>query len=673
MPVQDSTVLHRNSRTCAARDRGSFITLLVAAALTLAGAARAALPSFDFTNGAGAQGWMATHDIAELSPSRDGLVVKISGTDAFMHGPRGDYSSSAQIMFTATLRSPAAGWGQVFFSKETDSEVRSAHFAVREGWNDVCVPLPLMGAGWRLRLDFPAISGECVLARAGVEEAGARGVSAVRAESERIVLKLRGLSGAVEIAEIEPHQTFAAVADARVIWKGDASEKVVLPRLDGSHDRLASGFVALVPHAVRGHVPAGAVRYVEEFAGIAKDTRPFPKPKTKKGLQVQMADDALALGIGHAGLNVSVAALFDPEKNPGSPTWTVDGETFAFRRGYIESLGVKRLSEAGVNVYLIILGYEARDAALNARLLHPARDAKLENRIGAPNLSTPDGIRLWRAAFEFLADWFSRPGDEHGRVVGFIVGNEVNVHWQWHNLGRMPRSAAVAEYEREMRLANTALRRASSSARAYMSLTHFWTIDPDKDHWRSMPGRMFIEEFERCARMGGDYDWNLAHHPYPENLGDPRTWLDKTAPQSPDAKRITFKNLEQLDAFFAREALLFCGQRRSIILSEQGFHSKGTEQGDRDQAAGYCYAWEKIARLAGIDAFILHRHVDHQYEGGLNLGLWRRKPDSVSTPDTKRPMYDCFKAAGTPAQEEAFCFALPIIGVKSWGEIMAPK
>ncbi len=657
-------------------DRRTFIALLVTALLALGGASRAALPSFDFTGSAGAQGWATTHDIAALTPSHDGLVVKISGGDAFMHSPRGDFSSAGQLSFTATLRSPEAGWGQVFFSKDTDSEAHSAHFAVREGWNDVCVPLPPMGAGWRLRLDFPAKAGECVLARAGVEIAGERGVAAVRAGIERLALVLRSVSGPVEIAEIEPHQTFADAADARVIWKGEISEMaevIALPRLDGAHDRLASGFVAFVPHAVRGRVPAGAVRYVEKFNGIAKDTREFPKRDSKKGIQVQMADDALALGIRHATLNVSVEALFDWEQKPGSPTWKVDGETFSFRRGYLDSLGVKRLSDAGVNVYLIVLGIQSRDDARNALLLHPARNAKVGNGIGAPNLSTPEGARRWRAAFEFLADWFCRADDGHGRVVGFIVGNEVNVHWQWHGLGRMPRNAAVAEYERELRLANTALRRASTSARAYLSLTHFWTIDPDKDHWLSVPGRFFIEELARCARAGGDFDWHLAHHPYPENLGNPRTWLDKTAPQSPDAKRITFKNLEQLDAFFAQPSLLFGGKRRSIILSEQGFHSNGTEEGDREQAAGFCYAWEKISRLAGIDAFILHRHVDHQYEGGLNLGLWRRKPDSIATPDTKRPIYDCFKAAGTPAQEEAFRFALPVIGVKSWDEVVTPK
>jgi len=657
-------------KLCAALSFRLFALLLVTLTQVRAGAG---LPAFDFTGGKDAQGWTATHDIAELKPSREGLVAKISGDDAYMRGPRGDCLANGQLIFTATLRSPASGWGQVFFSSGPDSERQSAHFAVREGWNHVCVPLPAMGTGWRLRLDFCATSGECVLARTALEEAGARGVAYVRAEGERLLLSLRGISGPVEIAELQPHQTFADAAGAPVVWKGDATGEIAIPLKDGVRDRLASGFIAFTPHAVLGRVPIGAARHVEDFNGIARDTRAFPRPTSKKGIQVQMPDDALALGIRHATLNVSVDAIFDWDKKPGSPVWTVDGETFAFRRAYLDSLGVKRLSAAGVNVYLIVLGIESRNAARDARMLHPARDAKIHNGIAAPNLATPEGVRLWRAAFEFLADWFSRADDEHGRVAGYIIGNEVNVHWQWHNLGRMPRLPAVAEYEREVRLAHTAIRRTSSTARVYLSLTHFWTIDPDADHWRSMPGRYFIEEFARCARSGGDFDWHLAHHPYPENLGNPRTWLDKTAPQSPDAKRITFKNLEQLCVFFAQPSLLFRGARRSIILSEQGFHSTGTAEGDRLQAAGFCYAWEKVSRLAGIDAFILHRHVDHQYEGGLNLGLWRRKPDSIATPDTQRPIYGCFKSAGTPAQEEAFRFALPVIGVKSWDEIMAPE
>jgi hypothetical protein len=405
----------------------------------------------------------------------------------------------------------------------------------------------------------------------------------------------------------------------------------------------------------------------------ALDTRPFPTPGSKKGLQVQMIDDGLALGIEHATLNVSLGALIDLDQRAGNPTWQVEGKTYAFHRAYLDRLGVKPLTEAGVNVYLILLGYETGRPDLDTLLLHPSRAPKLPNHIAAINTVTDDGARLWRATVEFLADWFSRANDEHGRVVGYIVGNEVNVHKEWHNFGQMPREQAIADYLRQVRLAHAAIRRSSANARVYVSLTHHWTAEPEQNPNDAMPGRLFLDLFARQARAGGDFDWHIAHHPYPENLGNPRTWQDRTATASIDSPRITFKNLEQLLAYLDRPELQHNGQRRRVILSEQGFHSDGTadgKRGERVQAAAFCYAWEKVARLDGIDAFILHRHVDHRHEGGLNLGLWRRKPDSVATPDTPKPIYDCFKAAGTSAQIEAFKFALPLIGIESWEAVM---
>lgn len=398
------------------------------------------------------------------------------------------------------------------------------------------------------------------------------------------------------------------------------------------------------------------------------DARPFPDPGSKKGLQVQMIDDALALGVKHAALNLSVGALLDPEHRPGNPSWEVDGEKFTFNRPYLDRLGVKKLSDAGVNVYLIVLGMGTGRPAVDARLLHPRR-GKAPNGIYAINTVTEDGARMWRACMEFLANWFSRADDANGRVVGYIIGNEVNVHQEWHNFGPKPREEAVADYLRQFRIAHTAIRRASAHARAYVSLTHHWTLDPHAKPEDALPGRMFLELFARQAKAGGDFDWHVAHHPYPEDLGNPRVWADRTAPPSLDAPRITFKNLEQLQAFLDQPEFRHNGHRRRVILSEQGFHSDGTRDGKRGelaQAAAYCFAWEKVARLEGIDAFILHRHVDHGKEGGLNLGLWTRKADSIATAERRKPIYDCFKAAGTPGQAEAFAFALPIIGIPSW-------
>ena len=55
----------------------------------------------------------------------------------------------------------------------------------------------------------------------------------------------------------------------------------------------------------------------------------------------------------------------------------------------------------------------------------------------------------------------------------------------------------------------------------------------------------------------------------------------------------------------------------------------------------------------------------------MNLGLWTRneKSQSPAEPERKKKIYEVFKAADTPQWKEAFAFALPVIGVKSWDEV----
>ena len=109
-----------------------------------------------------------------------------------------------------------------------------------------------------------------------------------------------------------------------------------------------------------------------------------------------------------------------------------------------------------------------------------------------------------------------------------------------------------------------------------------------------------------------------------------------------------------------------------MILSEQGFHTVEGPEGEAWQAAAYAYAYYKTARMPGIDAFILHRHVDHGQEGGLRLGLWTRDPASSNpaAPKSRKRIYEVFRQADTPDWESAFAFALPIIGLQRWDDLL---
>jgi hypothetical protein len=514
----------------------------------------------------------------------------------------------------------------------------------------------------------------------GAVAAETGGIAHVRATREQIILTGTADPGFIRIVELQPQQPVHPANLNAVVARsaGQTRVSVPLPRFDGPRDRLFSSFLALREIAPGEFTPVGTNRFVEEFTGIATYTQPFPTAASKKGLQVQMVPDAIALGIKHAALNINFSQMIDLAGRSNSISWPVDGQPVHFHRGYIESLDrqIRPLTDAGVIVSLILLVYQSGDAALNRILLHPDYDKSAPNRLGAFNTVTAGGVRHFKACIELLAHRYGDPRTYGGRVVNFILSNEVNSHWFWSNMGHVSMETFAEDHLRTARIANTALRRVSSCARLYLSLEHHWNIRyPGGDATQTFPGRPFLDYFSRRAREQGDFDWHLAFHPYPENLFEPRTWNDKSATTNDNTPRITFKNIEILPRYLGRPELLYRGEPRRIILSEQGFHTINKPDGELWQAAAYAYAYYKTAHLPEIDAFILHRHVDHGNEGGLNLGLWTRNPKSRSAaePAAKKMIYSVFQAADTPAWEAAFQFALPVIGIRHWEDILPPR
>jgi hypothetical protein len=415
-----------------------------------------------------------------------------------------------------------------------------------------------------------------------------------------------------------------------------------------------------------------AVLMVGPADAALRYNEPEPVARSKKGLQVELVDDALALGVKHAALNFNLAQLIDPKGSTNSLAWQRDGHTYHFKRSAVESMDrrIKALSDRGVVVNLIVLTYLSRDPEVNRILIHPDCVTNAPNRLGNFNTVTDEGRRWLAATMEFCAERWSRPDRMHGRVAGYIMGNEVNSHWWWANMGKVTMTEFADDYLRTVRLAHEAVRKQSSWARVYLSLEHHWNVRYDtKSERTSFAGREFVDYFARRAREAGDFDWHIAFHPYPENLFEPRFWRDKSATTNVlTTPRITFKNIELLPAYLRRAELLYRGQPRRIILSEQGFHTPKGTNGEIIQAAAYCYAYKKIEMLDGIDSFILHRHVDHKDEGGLLLGLRSLTPNAAES-RPKKKSWEVFRAADTPEWEEQFEFALPIAGLKSWSDL----
>ena len=514
------------------------------------------------------------------------------------------------------------------------------------------------------------------------------GVSQVTATRDRLYVKGSTAEGTCWLMERDSweSQPLASRHSPLQVFSSKAEFEVAISRWDGLGDRLYRNFqlfqvepsAVTVPTATMS--PLESPHYTSVLRGISARIEPFPNPASKKGLQVQMVEDALALDIHHAALNLNLSSLLSLEPGPETHSERSQGRVFHFSKRTTDALDqqVKRLSDAGVVISLIVLAYQSSDPGINVLLLHPSYDSTCPNHLGAFNTVTSDGVASFVACMEFLANRYNLPDFPYGRVSNFILGNEVNSHWFWSNRGHCTMEEFADDYLRAMRLAWTAVRKSSATARVYVSLEHHWNIHyPGGNDRQTFAARPFLDYFHHRAVEEGDFDWHVAFHPYPENLFKPRTWLDQSATLSADTPRITFKNIEQLTLYLSESSRqydpppheAYSRRTRRVILSEQGFHADLGPEGELSQAAAYAYAYRKAAINPGIDSFILHRHVDHAQEGGLNLGLWTRKTGSVADPDQPRRIYEVFKKANQPDWENAFEFALPVIGISRWDQI----
>jgi len=464
-------------------------------------------------------------------------------------------------------------------------------------------------------------------------------IVSVRATADTIEITTRGDARIAELAAYE----------------NDDAPGLLLPpgpiaRVVDGRDRLYSKFRLVDPTT---RAPIGRPRYVEDLPPTGE---PFPEPAGKKGVTcVVDIDDVVALGAHWVNLNVSLPALLDradPSKINLATVRSLDRE-------------YKKLTDAGVEIVVVLNNPVPKSPDPSNPLIHPRTDLqKAPNRLGAFNVDDERGLKTYCFLIDFLARRYSEAGAPHGRIRGYIVGNEVQAYREWYNLGDAVPDQFIRHYARAVRMTWLAVRRRHQDARVYISMDHHWTAPA------TMRGDQLLEKLAQEIRIGGDFPWHVAFHPYPEDLGNPRVWKD-TLPASFDARKISFKNLEVLPAFLAQERFRYRGSPRRILLSEQGFHCLGTPDGEELQAAAYVYAWEKTRRLPTIDAFLYHRHCDHRGEGGLHLGLWSADPKDPfpSRPLKARKIHDLFRVAGTPAWDEAAAFANAITGVADWSEL----
>ncbi|MFD0670877.1 DUF5722 domain-containing protein [Cohnella sp. GCM10027633] len=481
-------------------------------------------------------------------------------------------------------------------------------------------------------------------------------------------------SAQLDLIELQPYEqynmtaTYTPQATQTITPSGGvASFSLSTPRMAASRDKAYSKFV-VVDRATKKLIASPT--YVNQLTSSV-NTYAFPTAQSIKGLQVQNVDDAQKLGIGHAALNVTFNDMFK-DNATNAIAFVMDGVTYYFNQDYVSRLDkdIKTLSDDDVIVTLILLMQNA-GGTINSKLIHP--DYSGHGIIAAINTTNADGIRYWKAGMEFLASRYTRSDELYGRAVNYIVGNEVNSPYDWYEMGNKNLQDFVEQYARAYRIAETAVKKYYDKGRTYISLDPFWNSSLAGDALKYYKGKAVLDEFNKRIAAEGNIPWNIAYHPYPEDLSDPTVWADSSPTNSPYSVKINFKNLQVLTDYIGTSSYLFNGNKRRIILSEEGFHSMSNSLADQKiQAAGYAYSYYKAKFVGGIDSFILHRHVDHGGEYGLNFGLWTRDATKsiAFAPKDPKYIYDVFKKIDTSESAAATEFAKSIIGISDWSSVI---
>lgn len=414
-------------------------------------------------------------------------------------------------------------------------------------------------------------------------------------------------------------------------------------------------------------------KYISNPKKLAMYKYSFPKAVSKKGLQVSasMLEDAVELNVRHSVLNIVFTDLIatKSESNTGSSIpYKYQGKTYWFRKGTVNSYDTQ------------LLALKENDAVISAVLLLAWRDDLTgliypSGRVSghsfyAWNTKTSSARKQLQATISFLAERYSGADAKYGRIVNWIVGNEVNNYKVYNYAGQKSLKTYAKIYAQAFRLTYNAVTSVYANARVYISLDHLWNTNTVNGTFAS---RKMLDAFASALKSGGSIRWNLAYHPYSCPLTEPKFWKNTNGQltDSLTSPVINMGNINILTSYIRRKY----GKNTRIILSEQGYTSSQAKVSTaKAQAAAIAYSYLLTESDSMIDSFIMNRQVDHQAEvaQGLSLGLWTTDASSGSPEDAdnKKQSWNVFKYMDTNLSETVTNSSLSVIGIKKWTDVI---
>lgn len=431
--------------------------------------------------------------------------------------------------------------------------------------------------------------------------------------------------------------------------------------------RLFSKFVVAIKKNGT-YLPITRPHYITNPEAIAKYTPAFGDTKSKKGLLVDpeklRTTELDDLGVRHAAYNIPLSRILGPTSNDYYPTvyYTYNGKNYAFNGQIIAEYDYifTSLTNRGIITTAIVLN----DISSHPELIHPKARSGGHAPYYAFNATDESGTQTIAAIASFLANRYSGTG--HGKVMNWVIGNEINARSEWNHIEHMDTASYVDEYARAFRVFYNAFLSVNGNARVYISLDQQWGKSLySKNGYAS---KDILDEFNRNLKAEGNIDWGLAQHPYNYPLTSAKAWSSggraaSYVLETENTPVITIKNLHVLTDYLQKpEMRTDDGEVRHLILSEMGYTSS---QGQDLQAASFVYAYKVIEANQYVDSMLFSRETDapEEVSQGLALGI-------CTLGGGRKSIYEAFKYVDTPESAKYTDFALRVIGISSWDQVI---
>ncbi len=435
---------------------------------------------------------------------------------------------------------------------------------------------------------------------------------------------------------------------------------------NSASSRLFSKFVVAVKKDGK-FMAISKPRHITNPEAIARYSPSFGNTSSKKGLLVDpeklRGSDLDDLGVKHAAYNIPLSRILGGTTNAAYPTvyYTYNGRNYAFNGQIVAEYDYifSTLTNKGITITAIILNDMNPG---HMELIHPkARSGGAGSPYFAFNAANEAGTEYIAAIGSFLANRYAGTG--HGKVMNWVIGNEINARKEWNYIEYMDTPHYVDEYAKAFRVFYNAILSINGNARVYISLDQQWAKSLYSNG--GFGSKEIMDEFNRNITAGGNIDWGVAQHPYNYPLTSAKAWSGGgKVLNSETTPVITIKNIHVLTDYLQKEAFRTdAGEVRHVILSEMGYTSSA---GQELQAASFVYAYKVIEANRYIDSMLFSRQTDAPSEvaQGLALGI-----DTLG--GGHKSIYNAFKYVDTAESAQHTDFALRIIGVGSWGEIIS--